>query len=65
MLHIDALVEIHDSLRRFESPPSDKDAEAPEEGLLVWRKEVVTPGDGVAEGALTCRGISPSASEQR
>src|SRR5215216_6338224 len=60
LLHIDALVEIHDSLRRVESPPTGKDAEASEEGLLVWREEVVAPGDGVAESALTCRGISPS-----
>src|SRR5215204_2311936 len=52
-------------LRRSERPTAHKDPESPKEALLLWREQVVAPGDGVAQRALASRRIPWAAREQR
>ena len=44
---------VGDRLSRLQGAAADEDGEAPEQHLLLRLQQVVTPGDGVAQGALS------------
>jgi hypothetical protein len=52
-------------LRRVQREAANEDGQAAEEGLLLRRQVVVTPGDGVPHRLLPSRQVPPAAGQQR
>ena len=60
---VERAVVTDDRLRRLERPTAAEDGQPAKEGRLVPLQQVVTPGNGVAQGALPRRSVAWSTGE--